>query len=192
MNNYKIMKYKIENPKRTIGFLIGILLIIGGSIWGIMAIVKHQKDKKNPENQPQVYEALVAITDQKAGDPVEDARASLKKGDVIAYFPAGHPWSETERISYLIVKIKLKSDEAKNLTQAQTKEVKRDIKAGDGSNGPAPKDMGPQMETVRARAYRIKMEKLNFDVQKFWENHEQPYPDKIFDSGMIEKKKEIK
>ena len=185
------MKYKIENPKRTIGFLIGILLIIGGSVWGIIGIVKHQKDKNNLENQPRVYEALVAVSDQKSSDPVEDARANLKTGDVISYFPEGHNWSETERISYLIIKLKLKKEDADKLTQAQTKETKEE--EGEKKEGEEKfRDMGPRQETVRARAYRIKIEKLNFDLQKFWENHQQPSPDKIFDKGMIEKKKEIK
>ncbi len=184
-------KYKINRKKLAI-FIVASLLLIAGIIWGIVAIVKHYKGGDDPKNQPQVYEALVNIVDQKSNDPVEDSRANLKAGDVIAYFPEGHLWSETERISYLIVKIKLKPDEAAKLTQPQTKEIKREEAGMKGENGEAPKDMGPQMETVRARAYRVKIEKLNFDVQKFWENHEQPDQTKIYDGGMIEKKKEIK
>jgi hypothetical protein len=174
------MKYKIEHPARTVGFLIGILLIIGGIVMGIVAWKKH-KTNQLPENQPQTYEALVMVSDQKVADPVEDARSSLKKGDVIAYFPEGHPWSDTEKISYLIIKIKLKPDEAAKLTQPKTQPGK-----SSGQKGPDGKEMPPQQETVLARQYRLKLP--SFDLQKFWENHEQPFKDKVFDGGMIQKK----
>ena len=198
------MPIKIKNPgrmvnltkpdfgrfktKRTIVFAAAVL-IIAGIVFGVVAWKKHKSSQK-PENQPQVWEALVMIADQKTVDPVEDARSSLKKGDVIAYFPAGHPWSETEKISYLIVKIKLKPDEAAKLTEAKTKEVKRDVKADNGSNGESPSDAraleGKQTETVLARQYRLRLP--GFDLQKFWGDHQQPFSDKVFSDSIIDKK----
>jgi hypothetical protein len=181
--------YQIENRKRTIAFAAAAILIVGGIVWGIVALVKNKGGEGDRGNQSQVYEALVAVTDQKSGDPAEDARANLKAGDVISIRPEGREWSETERISYLIIKLKLKKEDADKLTQAQTKEVKEEKGVKGEEKG---KEMGPRQETVRARAYRLKIEKLDFDLQKFWENQRQPYPDKIFDKGLIEKKKELK
>jgi hypothetical protein len=174
----------VNKKKFAMTIAIGVLLV-AGIVFGILAWKKH-KDNKNPENQPQVYEALVNIVDQKAGDSAEDARSSLKKGDVIAYFPEGHPWSETESISYLIVKIKLKPDEAAKLTEAETKEIKKEKTKEKGPDGKEIEDMGPQMETVRARKYQLNLP--SFDLQKFWENHEQPFKDKVFSGSIINKK----
>jgi hypothetical protein len=172
--------------KKTLILLSAIVLVIAGTVFGILAWKKYKADH-NPANQPQVYEALVNIVDQKTSDPVEDARSSLKKGDVIAYFPAGHPWSETEKISYLIVKIKLRPDEAVKLTEAKTQPLKNPQlpKNPQGQNG-APKNIGPQTETVLARQYRMNLP--SFDLQKFWSDHNQPFADKVFDAGIIQKK----
>lgn len=166
-----------NSKKKLIIWVIVVLAALG--VWGGLRL----KNRNNPENQPQVYEALVNIVDQKTSDPVEDARSSLKKGDVIAYFPEGHSWSDTEKNSYLIVKIKLTSEEAAKLTQAKTKEVKKEKEKGpDGKEI----DMGPEMETVLAREYFLDLP--GYDVQKFWSTQEQPFKDKVFDDGVIEKK----
>lgn len=130
-----------------------------------------------------VYEALVNVVDQKASDPVEDARSSLKKGDVIAVFPEGHPWSDTEKYSYLIVKLKLTPDDMQKLTQAKTKEVKREKQKGE--NGEEI-DMGPEQETILARQYYLDLP--DYDVKKFWSSQSQPFADKIFDSSIVDKK----
>lgn len=168
---------QIVNKKRFTLIILIAAAIIGAAIWGIVKF----KNRNNPENKPQAYEALVNVVDQKASDPVEDARSSLKKGDVIAYFPEGHSWSDTEKNSYLIVKIKLKSEDAAKLMEAETKEKKVE-----GSTLDKEKNMGPQTETVVARKYRLDLP--NFDLQKFWGGGGQPFRDKIFDSGMIQKK----
>jgi hypothetical protein len=114
---------------------------------------------------------------------VEDARSSLKKGDVIVYFPEGHAWSGTERISYLIVKLKLRPDEAKKLTEAETKKITPPAPPSPSS---ADATAGKRMETVRARKYRLDLP--DFDVQKFWGDHAQPFEGKVFDGGAIDKK----
>ncbi len=167
---------KITNPKKLIFLVAIVILLIIGAIWSIIKF----KDRNNPENQSQVYEALVNVVDQKTGDPVEDARSSLKKGDVIAYFPAGHSWSDTEKNSYLIVKLKLKEEDAAKLMSAETREIK------DAKKDPNGKDMRPQTETIRARMYFLNLP--DFDVQKFWETQQQPFGDKIFSASIIDKK----
>jgi hypothetical protein len=167
---------KITNPKKFSIFIAIIVFLIAGSIWGILKF----KNRNVAIDQEQVYEVLVNIADQKAGDPVEDARSSLKKGDVIAYFPEGHSWSDTEKNSYLIIKIKLKPDDAEKLLAAETKEIKNSEKSPEG------KEMGPQQETVRARKYFLDLP--DFDTQKFWGDQIQPFADRVFDGGIIDKK----
>lgn len=173
---------QIKNKKRFAFFIAIAVLIIAVTIWGIIKF----KNRNNPENQPQVYEALVNIVDQKAADPIEDARGSLKRGDVISVFPEGHPWSETEKISYLIVKLKITPDDAEKLTRAKTREVKRKTpEANSESDVANMKDMKEE-EIILARQYQIKLP--DFDTQKFWSTHEQPFKDKVFDDGIIKKK----
>jgi hypothetical protein len=178
---------KIIDKKRFSLFSGGVTLFIIAIIGGVMLWQKH-KDNQNPENQPQVYEALVNIVDQKTGDPVEDARSSLKKGDVIAYFPEGHSWSDTEKNSYLIIKIKLKTDDAAKLLEAETKEVKeaKPPTTETAEGGLASKEMGPRMETVRARKYFLDLP--DFDTQKFWGDQIQPFADRVFDDAILKKK----
>lgn len=192
--------FKIVNKKRFFTLIAIVVLLIALSVWGIFKY----KNRNNPENQEQIYEALVNIVDQKSGDPVEDARSSLKKGDVIAYFPEGHSWSSTEKNSYLIVKLKLKKEDAAKLMEAETKpgkEVELPSGSSTSKDKPAfwgqekvsatpenktPKDMGPRQETVRARKYFLDLP--SFDVQKFWETQAQPFGDKVFSASIIDKK----
>lgn len=163
-----------------------VIIIVAGAVWGIIKF----KNRNNPENQPQVYDALVNVVDQKTNDPVEDAKSSLKAGDVIVYFPEGHPWSDTEKNSYLIVKLKLKPADAAKLTQAKTVESKKPTSPAGGQETNNKEQAGPgagsQTETVLARQYRLNLP--SFDVQKFWGDHQQPFADKIFNSSIIQKK----
>jgi hypothetical protein len=180
---YVFLAMLYKNHKKTAVISGAVVLVAAGTLAGILGW-KNYKYNHDPKNQPQVYEALVNVVDQKSGNPTEDARSSLKKGDVIAYFPAGHPWSDTEKISYLIVKIKLTPADAAKLTQPKTQKSK-EVALPKGSPT-SEKSPGQQTETILARQYRLKLP--SFDIQKFWENHQQPFGDKIFDSGLIQKK----
>jgi hypothetical protein len=148
------------------------------------------RHRNHNENQGSVYEALVMPKDQTNADPQEDARSSLKAGDVMGIFPEGHVWSDTEKQSYLLLKLTLTDAEAQELTQPQTKSS--GSPASDKTLGPPSDGMalaGKQEETVRARAYRLKIETLQFDPNTIWKA--QPFPDKVFDDKLIEKKTSI-
>jgi len=180
-----------QNKKIIIPAAIALGLILLGGLFFVLR--KDEKGRMPGADDPRVYEALIMIKDQTSKDPAEDARSNLKAGDVIVIFPEGHSWSSTERISYLLLKLKLKPSDAAKLTEPETREIKeidRNLLKLKETNGDKSKqkDMGPRKETVRARAYRIKIEKLNFDIQKFWGDHTQPYLEKVFDKGMVEKK----
>ena len=85
-----------------------------------------------PSGPVLTYEALVAVTDQKNSDPVEDAKSSLKAGDVLVILPEGHSWSDTEKISYLILKINLTEDQAQKLLQPEQR--KRELSSRKSEN----------------------------------------------------------
>lgn len=170
---------QIFNKKK---FLL-VIIIIAAIIAAVWAITAKVKEDKKPENQPQIYEALVNIVDEKAADPIEDARSSLKKGDVIAIFPEGHEWSDTEKNSYLIVKLKIKEKEMKKLTMAKTQKVERKKSEIGQEND---KMERTEEETILARQYKLNLPE--FDTKKFWSDHQQPFAGQIFDQEIIEKK----
>lgn len=116
-----------------------------------------------------IYEALTEIRGEEAGD-------------VIAILPKGHQWSDTEKNSYLILKLKLRPLEAAKLTQPETKEVEREERGEEGEMG----GRGETEKMGRARAYRLKIETLRFNPDELWKG--QPYEDKIFDKKLIGKK----
>jgi hypothetical protein len=183
------MNFIITNPKKFYIFWGTVaIIIIAVIVGGIFAWKKYKAGKENPENHPQIYEALVQVVDEKNSDPEEDKKSSMKKGDVLVIFPEGHTWSETERISYLILKINLKKEDADKLMQPVTKKIKTEKPAlpADGDENGKPTDTDE--EIVSPRKYRLKIEKLDFDLEKIWAGEGQPYPDKIFDKSLIQKK----
>ena len=171
---------QIFSKKKFLLLIVIIAAIVAAVIFAITAKVK--EDKK-PENQPQIYEALVNIVDEKASNPVEDARSSLKKGDVIAIFPEGHEWSDTEKNSYLIVKLKITEKEMKDLTVAKTQKIE-----GKKSEIGQENDKMEKTEevTILARQYRLNIPE--FDTKKFWSDHQQPFAGQIFGQEIIEEK----
>lgn len=179
------MKINIVDPKRFIIFISIISLIIISIISGVIFLLKDKNESERDtssrvptvENTRQVYEVLVQIADQTSDDLEEDKSSSLKTGDVIAIFPENHSWSETEKISNLILKIKLTEKDGNKLLEPVTKEI--------DSND---KEKRPRTETIRARKYRIRIENLDFDLQKFWDNPIQPYFNQIFDDSVIQEK----
>lgn len=116
------------------------------------------------ENEKAEFEALVVLRDQIASDPEEDRRSSLKRGDVIAVRKLPHLWSDTERVSYLIVKIKMTGKEANSLL--------------------APKIEGDTI--VLARAQRIDVDALGVTGSQVVSG--QPFAGKVFDSKVIQGK----
>ena len=171
--------FQITNKKSFILFIAVIFLVFAGLIFGVYKYRESQK----PENQIRIYEALVNIVDEKAADPIEDARSSLKKGDVIAIFPEGHEWSDTEKNSYLIVKLKIKEKEMKKLTVAKTRKVEGKKSEVGQQNSQMDKT---EEETILARQYRLNLPE--FDTKKFWSDHQQPFADQLFGPEIITEK----
>jgi hypothetical protein len=181
-----------KNLKKAI-IIIGLLFVV---LYAITLIFKNLDKNKN-DRSSQGYEALIQVRDQTSRDPVEDARASLKAGDVIAVFPAGHSWSGTERMSYLILRLDITEEQSRKLTEpvtkkheptAEEKKSQEERAKNAKENDRKMMDMERnRMDTVRARAYRIKMSKFKgFDPNQLMNG--QPYMEKMYGWNIVEKK----
>ncbi|GEM_PF-1197497 len=181
----KKVKYRIDYKK--LGFLFGGLILIVGVVWSIF----HFWGSGGGEEK--VYDVAVQLRDQTNSDLNEDARSSAKKGDVIVLRETGREWSTTENASYLIIKMKLNEKQASKLTQPKTKKLSKDEGKKKGLiDDEILKNIDDEnleqilREDVLFREYRIEIEKMDFDVMKVREA--QPFPDKEFDWGIVEKK----
>lgn len=157
-------------------FVLAVLFVMA-----IIAVVIFvQKQLSSDSRQAQIYEAAVQIRDQHNSDPEEDVRTCLKKGDVLLVLPEGHIWSKTELISSLILKIKMTEEQTAKLTQPiERKSDKKKEKREEGEP--------EEKETIKMRKYRIKIESLDFNIEKLSEG--QPFENKVFDwKDIVEEK----
>jgi len=188
------------NKKVIIIIAVGVLILGALGIWKFWG----GRSDSPEENTKQVYQAIVAIRDQKSSDPIEDARSSLKVGDVIL-IKAGenNPWSDTERTSNLIVKIELNQEEAQKLTESVMEKLSKDekskqldaMKKNMGENGGQvdgeelkryEEELNNQENVIVLRKYRINFGKINFKPEE-WKGS-QPFDDKVFDWRIVEEK----
>jgi len=205
----KKTRYKIEWKK--FGLLLGGLILLAGLVFGGIWFFK----KGSKDDPVKVYDVAVMLKDQTNKDPEEDAKTSLKAGDVVMTRETGREWSNTERISYLILKMKLRESQAEKLVEP-VEEKLSEKEAQEKGNLPAKykvvddedlneerKKQGDNNEdremiilkrelesrltvTTRARKYRIKIEDLDFDPAQV--RNGQPFPDQEFGWSIVEKK----
>jgi len=178
----------IISDKKKAAIILGALVVL---VVGVSFGWKYLKPQPK-----KVYEALIAVRSQSNADPVEDAKNSLKAGDVILVLPEGHRWSDTEKFSYLLLKMNLTEKEAQTLVSPEEKKAvipkpKTDEEKKQQAERKKAEGDRQQMETVRARRYRIKLEELdkNFDPNVLLNG--QPYLDKIYDWKIVEKKPKL-
>lgn len=182
---------RFEKNWQQIGFRVGAFIFIGAIIgwlvylnWGNSEETNGQsktgEDRKGAitsglidgkdygtdytEQEETEFEVLVVLRDQQASNPEEDRRVALKRGDVIAVRKLPHLWSDTERVSYLIVKIKMTGKEANALLE--------------------PKFDGEHV--VLARAKRVDLEKIGFSDSQVMNG--QPLNGKVFETDIIKTK----
>ena len=166
--------------------LILFVLVIIGAIYGIYrGIVYFWGGEKK------VYQILVTTFDNKLSDPEEDKRSSMKKGYVVGVYPEDHQWSDSEKVSYLILKMKLNEKEVRKITEPIEEEV--DIKTLPEEQQRYLNDQKKQnknteemKKTIAIRKYKIDLEELKFTDMSVLLNG-QPYADKVFDWGIVEK-----
>jgi len=172
--------------KKKAAIALGALVVLAGGAYYAWQYFKPKEYK--------VYEALIAVRSQANSDPVEDAKNSLKAGDVLLTLPEGHRWSDLERASYLILKMRLTAEQAQTLVSPEEKKAvlpkpTTDEEKKQAEERKKAEGNRQQMETVRARRYRIKIEELNINADAIISA--QPYPDKIFDWKIVEKKSKL-
>jgi len=161
----------------------------------------------------QIYQVAVMVLSQHNPDPAEDLRTSLKKGDVLAVHDENHNFSRSESISYLILKIKLNEDHATKLTQPDEKELtKKEIeveiermraeleeRAAESGREVTEEQLAREEErirnqriTIRPRLYFIDLSKGDFAEFKANDLLEgQPFQDKVYNWGIVDKKKAV-
>lgn len=191
MEQRKKEQYKISYKK--LGFRVGGMILVIGLVWGGIGFFKKRAEI---QGETKVYEVLIQLQDQVNPDPEEDAKSSAKKGDAILVRETGKVWSKTERISYLILKIKLNEDQAQKIVQAKTRKLskKEGLEKGlidndklEKFNNQTPKQ--ELTEDILFREYRVKIEELDFDWMKVRER--QPFEKEVFEWEMIQKKETV-
>ncbi len=182
----KKVRYKIDYKK--LGFLFGVIVLLAGIIWGVIHFFS-SRDK----SEYKIYDAAIQLRDRSNSDPEEDARSSAKKGDVILVRETGREWSDTEKVSYLIIKIKLNEEQAQKIVQSKTKKLSKDEATKKGIlNEEMSKEMQKEeleqllKEDVLFREYRIDVDKLELDLEKI--QKEGIIPDEEFTWRNVEKK----
>ncbi|MFA6183741.1 MAG: hypothetical protein WC682_01410 [Parcubacteria group bacterium] len=184
----KILR-KIAQAWRLILFIIGVIILVAGLLWGIFWGVNklffHGKLGNNGEIK--TYQVLVSIHDNTMPDPAEDKKTSIKKGYALGLYPEDHQWSDTEKVSFLILKMKLNETEATDLMAPVEKDINiKTLPKEEQDRLKKEKDAPPQKETLAARKYKINLEKINFsDPNSLLKG--QPFTDKVFGWEIVEK-----
>ncbi len=189
--NYRIILRfykKLDNKYKYIlaGVALAVLLSVGLGIYKFTQYLIYNYSK-------QTYEVAVMIRNQKNPDPIEDARSSLKYGDVLVVKKEGHQWSDIEKISYLIIKMRLNRNQAQKITEAKYQKEKYENLDEEGR-----KELNDRLKSrglkdvplviVKARQYRINMEKYFKDFDPVDLLHKSLYQDRVFDWSVVEKK----
>lgn len=179
---------KIVRAWRLILFIIVVLaLAIGliyGIFWGVNKLLFHGSLGSGLVKN---YQVLVSVHDNTMPDPAEDKKSSMKKGYVVGVYDENHEWSDTEKVSFLILKMKLSETQSselmapvekdldpKTLSQEQQDQLKQD------KNAPV------QKETIAARQYKINLGKIGFNDPNSLLTS-QPYQDKVFGWEIVQK-----
>lgn len=116
------------------------------------------------DDEKTLFECLVVLRDQVDADPERDRQESLKRGDVISVRKSPQRWSETERSSYLIVKMELYGKEARALLEPFFQEEKK----------------------VQARKLKIDLDRVAFKGSSVGAT--QPFEKKVFGKEVIVEK----
>ncbi|MDX9855990.1 MAG: hypothetical protein WC260_04255 [Candidatus Pacearchaeota archaeon] len=160
-----------------IAFILAVA--VSGAIWIFM---KTSEDDWGGEKAR--YEVLVSVRDEMSPDPEEDRRSSMKKGYVIGVYDEGQKWSDTERISFLILKMELTQEQKEKLTRPIEKESERE-KSAEEKEREGEEDM-KEMETISIREYKIDLEKIGFeDPNSLLKG--QPFEREVFGWEVVEK-----
>jgi hypothetical protein len=177
-----------SKSKITLIIIFTTTIIIGIGIFVFLDKI-FEKNKKNEVKEKnkeiKVFEVLVAVREQENSDPVEDKRNSMKKGYVIGVYPEGHSWSDTEKISYLILKMNLTEDQKMKLTQSIEQEISLKDLPEEEREYLEEADQEEKKEVIGLRKYKIDLEEVGFsDPNNLLDS--QPFEGKTFDWEVVE------
>ncbi len=193
-----MLKKKIaQKKKNTIIILTFSLFIL---IFSGFFFFKKDLFKTEPK---QIYEVEIMVRSQKNPNKEEDRKTSLKRGDVLLVKPENTKWSRGEKISYLILKMKLTKEQVSKLTKPKTKTLsKKEIekrlneriknlpqKIQDKEKEMLRKELENEQEILIAREYAIDLDKYFPDFKATDLLNGQPYQDKIYDWKIVKRKK---
>jgi len=188
---------KIKNLPRKKAIIIGIILL---AVIGLAVILRLTIFKPA---EKRIYQVAVMVRSQNNKDPIEDRKTSLKAGDVLSVQDADHKWSKTESISYLILKMELTEEQKQKLTQSEEREIPAEEmseeelrrieeekqRANEEGREYEPE---PRTEVLRAREYYIDLSKKDFEGFEAMDLYNgQPFQEKAYDWGIVEKKKSV-
>ena len=152
------MRYELVSKKPLVIFLLLIFFSVGG----FLAWKKYGSKNSAKEEQKTTWEAMIQTKGKDKYETAEDRKTFFENGDVLVIFPQGHSWTTSEK-EELIVKLKLKKEDADKLTESETT-------IADG-------EPDRKAETVRLRKYKIDLGEV--DKNK---------PEKVYDDSIIEEK----
>lgn len=173
---------------RLIVFVLVVIALLGGIFWAVNKfVIKKIFDGGETKN----YQVLVKTYDDKLSDSEEDRRSSMKKGYVVGVYEENHQWSDSEKVSYLILKMKLNEKEVQKITEQVKEEI--DIKTLPEEQQKMMKEQKKEernpddlTRVVLARKYKIDLEKIGFsDMNVLLQG--QPFEGQVFDWGIVEK-----
>jgi len=177
-----------------------LLIIIAIALLAITAFWASFQNNKKRENddEKKIFEVAIMVRAQNNPNLAEDARTSLKEGDALVVQSEGHNWSETEKISYLILRMNLTKNQAEKLTRPKMRELKeKDLGAAEQTIITEEKERAkkegreyiqrPSWETLVAREYYIDFDKIGFtDPASLLSG--QPYSKVLFDWSIVKVK----
>jgi hypothetical protein len=173
---------------RLIVFVLVVIALLGGIFWLVNKfIIQKIFDGGETKN----YQVLVKTYDDKLSDPEEDRRSSMKKGYVVGVYEENHQWSDSEKVSYLILKMSLNEKEVQKITEQVKEEI--DIKTLPEEQQKMMKEQKKEernpddlTRVVLARKYKIDLEKIGFsDMNVLLQG--QPFEGQVFDWEIVEK-----
>lgn len=161
-----------------------VFFLMGGIFWLVNKFILREGWA---DEEAKVYQVLVSVYDEKNANPIEDKKSSMKKGYVIGVYPENHQWSETEKISYLILKMKLNKREAQEIIEPIQKNIDIRILSEEQQKVIKESDIKEeQKEIIAVRKYKIDLEKIGFSDPNSLLNG-QPYEDNVFGWEIVEK-----
>ncbi len=182
-----------EKPKKVIIFLLLLVVIIT-----VVFVSKKYIFKNEPK---EIYEVAIMVRSQKASDPKEDARSSLKKGDVLLAKKDGGKWSRTEKVSYLILKMNLTAKQFQKITEPVEKgltkdEIKKEMEQfKKGREDILEEELEKYKEELKQRREIVIMRKYRINMEKYFPDFKandlikgQPFDGEVFDWKIVEKK----